>query len=279
DTVCITDDELLEPFTTDFWLEQHQWFVALENNDYSSTLFTIPYIEKTYTLRQSTFLTTSISLLSCYSSNVEKITVNFSKQSIPISSVLLFDHCYYSNARSLKLWMMDEDVTFDQLNQFIRISKLTNLSIECEINPVLFSKILDNVPNLNSLKIKYRNLCLVTTDFENKRICQQIKEKITKLNIIDQDHQTALIGKQIENLCQLFSSNLQQLSIRIQSLDDIPFILNQFNKLAFIRIQCKQFRRTDDIQRWLMNEITKLNKNNFTLSITRNICINIWLGK
>ncbi|CAF4058754.1 unnamed protein product, partial [Rotaria sordida] len=188
---------------------------------------------------------------------------------IKTKHIISKDH--FTNLKSLEIWKISDDITYDQLNRFLNISSIKNIVFRSRINSNLFYDILKYNTTQISIEIDYNYLIKIlrsTTYYNRRQIIIELK-KIKQLEI-DSWRVEGLTKKQIRKICYLFS-NIEQLIIKraFRSKKLIPLLICKLKYLSFLSIHYLESAPITEIsnsnfRQWLIDQSrTKLNENNF----------------
>ncbi|CAF3686690.1 unnamed protein product [Rotaria sordida] len=184
------NDDILDKFKqfyTDFWQEEHCWFVEYILRDYSAEIYTIPYILNTYTLtidliRYSNKLVNQFSTFD----NVTDLIVD--DQGITKNFLYRFSNVISLTLRHLThKWNKNDDSLLreyiESLKMIVNLSNIKHLDISndhrMEISLVLL-EILKEASNLSSIKIAPH---ILKSLLDNNDLQKYLNKMIRKLNI------------------------------------------------------------------------------------------------
>jgi hypothetical protein len=279
--------QLLASFQTEFWHKEKQWFIHCDRNRPPSTrnhhlynvhLYTLPYPDEQFYLSLSTKTVTNI----CKDeySTIKKLYLSMDCY----SDRKIIERYYFSNLNSLTIRNLHKLISLDNL---INLSQIEHLTIE-QNNAIsseeFFSYILVYSRKLYSLELSWHTLVEITKDFTDQQVCGLLNRQIKYLKLLNMtsknDEDTR---KRIEILSQMFSTNLEKLSLSVTSMDDIPIVLNEMPKLYSVQIECHSLntKMTDnELLLWLSKNVPRLT--NFTYQIrsvteTR-VCLLLWIS-
>ncbi|UJR17239.1 hypothetical protein I4U23_004134 [Adineta vaga] len=246
-------ENLIESFKSNYWLKDKKWFV---NSDYLTGyrlfLYTLPCIKK------------ELIYLQPYNriSSSSQSAINVQQLHIDTISTQLFDFKRHFNfIQSLSVYKIDDEVTYEQLNEFLNISSVQKMNIIEKINPTLFCDIL----KYRSIQISIRVECDYFSDVLNvaRSYSPTCLEKINSL--------TQLTGVSWQSLSGSLYANCSKLKEFIfygkTSFKIVQQFINVFEHLSFIKIYIER-ENTDSVEVWLNDRqqagclTYKLNDNN-----------------
>ncbi|CAF1017526.1 unnamed protein product [Didymodactylos carnosus] len=262
----------IDTFRTSFWFDEHRWFVQYDHhiNNMYSYVYTHPYINRQFDIEAistcTTVRTAPLFLQRTMYNNVRQLSLTFT-----IFGETILSDRYYSNISTLKISNEHKIyISFYKLRTLINLSTIKLLIFDNNKTQIIY-RLFKYLPNLNSLYLYDSHLIQITNIFDS-----YLNEKIQKIFI---NLSTSISNRQLENLFRTFS-NLDELHIRIDNIDDILLIINKMRKLSFLFVQCsdeQRLRQLDDIRQWLM-ENTLLN-NNFNLIQQASNELHIWIDR
>ena len=242
-----------QKFQTDFWHKQHQWYTNYEIYGYSSTIYTIPYLLDSYTLRST--------MNRC--SNSHEFD-NVKELYLETTAIKDDSSHYFRNAQSLILeggfdenrQRSEYELTVTQLeflHRIVNLSNITSLTIKYDshITSTVLLEILKKTSNLSSLSIETNILIPL---LKNRQLCKYLNTKIKTLNIASNAGHRDIKPHQLNLLCKTFS-NIEQLYCNIQKLDDLLLILTKCSKLSIIKFK----RISKDLCSWVQINRSSLN--------------------
>ncbi|CAF1517326.1 unnamed protein product [Adineta steineri] len=246
----IAIQNILQSYSTSYWLNEKQWFIAIEWNQrliYSIPRFSCESADSTF--RPPFHCTISDN----------SIFYNH------INALALWEETRNRFVNVKELWLIDDPsrinleniIDLNQIQRLIFVSSKSELSIEILIN------LINKMKNLNF--IQFNNIPLSFYEYKQNIPIQQIHS----IEILKEFKSFSLI----ETLNKIFPQ-LQRLQIKIQTYEDMEKILKIFSKsLSIVRFYC-------DTSNILINKKfiqNILDHSNFTFAIDNN-SIRLWIG-
>ena len=242
---CTTGDDVRSEFIRFqgyFWQRQRHWYNEYVITENIALIYTIPYPSNTYTAVSNPF--------SCWNKRMNTFNTfeNVTDLSLPGTSILIVDRCYFSNVISLKFAPLYETSSLTEDEKYLAEQKLTQ-SLKKMINlfylkhlevasntsmkiSFILLEILKKAPYLSSFIIRSETLLSL---FTNDELCQYLNKMIKKLEINRYSYYLWNIPDKIEQFCLIFS-NIEQLQCNIEKLEDVLFILRYLTKLTILKV-------------------------------------------
>ena len=280
--------QFMSTFQTPFWTTDKKWFFHCNRhhlsgrgtyNLYFMHMYTLPYCDEQFYLSLSTETVTRHASRDDYHS-IKNLYFSFDTR----RGMALSQHFHFSNLDSLTIGNLHKLIS---MNDLIDLSHLNHLTLE-QNNSInseeFFSFILSHSTQLQSLQVSWHTLVEITGNFTDIPVCSLLNTTIKHLslsNILPDEHQHN--QKPIEILTQLFSSNLQKLSLNVISLHNIVHLLNEMLRLDCLKIEYNPMHtHIGDIglHDWLTHHVPTLR--NFTyqtrLAAETRVCLVLWIG-
>ena len=224
--------EIFEQFQTDFWLKEHHWPTEVSIEQYSITIYTIPYSPhfppislKSKKLSNPLFDDTqTFKYVHALTITADELLQNGNYHFPNVTTLTIRDPFDITNGK-------DEQSLMESLHRLLNLSKIKHLKIAVDFRteaPSLPLRILQSAPQLSSLCIEERFFELLTTNPETSRC---LKDKIRKLSFEDYCPHESRPPFQMDLLLQSFP-NLEQLRMSSTQIDDLYILLNHSSRLS-----------------------------------------------
>jgi hypothetical protein len=279
-------EQVLATFQTPFWLKEKQWLIHCNHHHFPNRrlrnllnvhLYTLPYSDEQFDLTLSTKTITNGSKDEY--STIKNLNFLIDCRDDPVVA----ERYYFPNLDSLTIGNLHRLMPIDH---FINLSQIQHLTIK-QNNPIhskeFLSYILVHSTKLQSLELSWHTMVEITKNFTDQQVCSLLNKQIRSLNVLNMiPDDDADDGKSINILNQLFSTNLEKLSLSVTSMNNILVVLNQMLKLYSIKIEYNSYNTTmnnEELSLWLMQNVPRLK--NFTYEIrsttkTR-VCLLLWI--
>jgi hypothetical protein len=251
-----------QKFQSEFWQEQHHWFVEYKLHKDLADIYTIPYISNTFIIRPHTNRYCNESI------NNANIFDNVSDLILCKGALTLNDSYYFPNVTSLSLGetiyfedIEDDCLKIEHIDVLKMIFNLFNLryliiSSSCKIeSSSVLLQLLKETPQLLSIDIGPQHLQLF---FNNNELCKYLNKLITRLSVFRNSYDLLNDSHQLEKFCKIFS-NLEQLICHINRDSDLLFLLTHLSKLSMMKILLPVSFNRERFTPWLKDEAEKLN--------------------
>jgi hypothetical protein len=168
------------------------------------------------------------------------------------------DNFYRTDVISL---VIDTDFYFKKWMHIL--TKLCHLEIKyCEkMSSKNFSFLLDNLPHLNSLTAENDVLQIVTENWKNIIICNQLSHKIRSLKLYSTCHVLWKLNRyELNEILSSFAAKCEHLSLyAVLSIEAISLILRIFRELQSLHVLITKEDRSKIDMKWLEQQTTKFN--------------------
>jgi len=224
-------DELIETFRTDFWLIEKKWFITCdyEASCGSTYFYTLPCIKsaldyshsrKQISTRQRTFADTKhIRQLNLYA--------------IKSQHIQSFDRLNY--VQSLTLNSCNHNLTFNQLNQIVKISSVKHINLRSNISDELFCQLFQCHPQLISVEIDYDQLTAILQNIQENHKHYLKNIKFLKIR---RQQKSSFHTQDLQNLHSYFPDLKKLVVKRPLRTSDIEYLLNSFQYLSILVVDC-----------------------------------------
>jgi len=234
-------DEILNSFSNQFWIDNHQWFIQCYWTPMGTCLtayvYTLPYAFRNFLYHDNGQFKSTYSNTDHFFNHVHNLYYGSTNSSLsPI---------HFNNIRYLDLTIPFNDSLWSILTKFDRLKSLKIVLINQmnEINQLKLQILFDHVPHLysftfyswsieNIFPFELKNSSIRQLDlrapniFYNHQQCQQLSQS----SIVQQ--------------CQILFINLQQ---RI----DVLNLINQLNHLNVLIVKCQRSEMNENLTEWL----------------------------
>jgi thiol-disulfide isomerase/thioredoxin len=256
-------------FQTEFWHQQHHWYIECTCNKDEALIYTLPYIWNTYEITQYTkrYYNPSVNNVNTFT----KIT----DLTLCPEAIINPYHYYFPNVESLKLENIPvgDNCVYSLLNTkhieclktIVNLCHLTHLDIssECRLkSPYIMLQLLREAPYISSLKI---NKDALFSLLNNDQLCECFNQRIKKLDFISFDDTTYLGSNEIAKLCRIFS-NMEQFRCNISHPEHWQLILNQLSKLLYLKAFSYETDCHEADDCWLRDHASELNLLSFKVN-------------
>jgi hypothetical protein len=271
----INDDsdivDKFQQFQTDFWHQQHHWYIEWISTKKEAFIYTIPYILNKYEITPYTkrYCNESINDVNTFA-NVIDLTLSFGTITNP-------SQYHFANVKSLKLKNARGDEIYPSLSlrpkhmlYLKTIASLCHLnhldvSSRCKLESYsLMLQLLKEAPYLSSLKIDKDTLFSL---FNNRELCECFNKMIKKLDITDItdiDSYRFLDFTEIVKLCQIFT-NMVDFSCNVCRVENLQMILNQLSALSHMKDFSYETPHRETCHYWLKDHASQLDLYSFTI--------------
>jgi hypothetical protein len=258
-----------QQFQSDFWHQQHHWYIEYAFKKYAALIYTVPYISNKYWVTPYT--------KRCYNKSINNARIFANVTDLTLCPEAITDNgeYYFQNVKSLRLvnGRLDENHTdpflktkhVQCLKAIVNLCNLIHLDIlsECRLkSPSFMLQILKEAPYLSSLKINKSTLFSL---FNNRELCKCLNKRIKKLDITGSSNYTFLDSNEIVKLCQIFSS-MEEFWCNIGLLENLQLTLNELSKLSHMKAFVYETPYSESGERWLRNHVSELDLYSFTIN-------------
>ncbi len=271
----INDDsdivDKFQQFQTDFWHQQHHWYIEWIFDKYRALIYTIPYISDEYRISPYTKRYYNESI------NNAKTFANVIDLTLCPEAITDSYQYYFSNVKSLQLeeGRADDNYVYpffktkrvQCLKTIVNLCNITHLDIlsECRLkSSSVLLHLLQEIPYLSSLKIDKDTLFSL---FNNRELCECFNKMIKKLDITDItdiDSYRFLDFTEIVKLCQIFT-NMVDFSCNVCRVENLQMILNQLSALSHMKDFSYETPHRETCHYWLKDHASQLDLYSFTI--------------
>ena len=243
-----------ERFQSDFWTKEHQWLVRCADFSSSFIIHTVPYLINECDLRPCTdrYSSELIDPKSVFD-RVHDVTVSYAMMETPcrqyfsrVNILRLPNGYYYSYPK--KQYVLDDN-HIESLKSMICLSSVTDLLFDPYYffkSPSVMVHLLNNTPNISSLKIDLRAFRSVCTDAQ---VCLALKPTIKSLVLFHDGCDVLFSGQySFERFYQTFA-DIEELECDLGDPKEFVPLIQSLQKTVenhsalYSLVQFKQFRR------------------------------------
>jgi hypothetical protein len=233
-------DEILNSFRTDFWLNEHRWFVRChwnpDEDDFSGYyLYTLPYTSNILSHRMGKCFKSTCPNEDDYSSYdcVQILNYSFASR---------FDsRLFFPKLHELSLTFPSEENFWSIIPT---LDQLTTLHLNIENDDDQWQTLLDKTPRLYSLELTSNSITnMLASQISNKSIRRLDFEYIDGL--FNEETCNALIHSPLGIQCEL-------LTIKVENSTNIILLVNHMKNLRALKVQCG-----DEISSYQARELEK----------------------
>jgi hypothetical protein len=235
-------NQTIASFSTPFYLVEKRWFIRSDRNPkglFMGALYSLPFAFSHLPINTCSF-DTSISTLPAIDCNETKSNYYTKVKTLVFNRECEEPHIGFLtyNIRHLIL-KVSLPTSWNYL-----LTELRHLTIGSgvEISSTNFEHILERTPNLQSLTISTNKLKIVTDNFKNQIICQQLSQRIQSLIVTHYYYDAPSLGivsvRFLNSLVRVFSKNCQHLSLALTAHPNtVCPILRRMRQLRSLHIQ------------------------------------------
>jgi hypothetical protein len=226
-------------FHTDFWHQQHRWYVEYVISKRIALIYTVPYISNEYEIMPNA------KRYYHESANNMKTFANVTDLKVCLQNIRDNAEYYFSNVKSLRLEVIEHDENQDHsflkmkhiecFKMMINVCSLAHLEIPSQCrwkSASVMLQLLKEALHLSSLKSDINTLMAM---FNNCELCRYLRKVIKKLDVTGRYCITPLSSDEIVNVCQIFS-NLEAFQCYVGSPANLEMILAQLSKLPHMKV-------------------------------------------
>lgn len=256
----------LEQFQTDFWQNEHQWFIEYAVSDTMVELYTIPFAFNKYKLPFHTVrYYTDINNSSETFLNVTRLTIEpilteenlqYHFPCVTWLSLGDFSSRNYKIQRSINRYI-------ESLKMIVNLSNIRHLSVVSKSfnNPKILSQILKQIPELRTFKI---HVTLLESLLKDDKCYEYISKSITELKIYEpMSERGQSSGYNWILFCKIFS-NLETITCSVTDEGILSLLLTNLSNL--LRVNLYLPTRSDHVDR-IQNLKEKTQTLGFDISI------------
>jgi hypothetical protein len=226
-------------FHTDFWHQQHRWYVEYVISKDRALIYTVPYISNEYEIMPNA------KRYYHESANNMKTFANVTDLKVCLQNIRDNAEYHFPNVKSLRLEVIENDENQNHpflkmkhvecFKTMINVCNLAHLEIPSECrwkSASVMLQLLKEALHLSSLKININTLMKM---FNNRELCKYLNKIIKKLDVTGRYYSTSLSSDEIVNVCQIFS-NLEAFQCNVGPPDNLEMILDQISKLPHMKV-------------------------------------------
>ncbi|CAF1238501.1 unnamed protein product [Adineta steineri] len=181
--------------------------------------------------------------------------------------VLLNDPMKFDkNFNQTKIVNLIIERSFTSIDWIRTLTKLRHVSFSksADISSNIFECLLDHTPELESLVVDNNLLRILTNNYNNVSICNQLSNKIQYLKFHSATNASQCFNKnRLAEILPIFASKCKHLSLSIQSKHDlIALILKRTKRLHSLHVHIKEKDHLPITMQWFDEQKTKSNYSN-----------------
>lgn len=270
-------NRIISTFATPFYLEEKHWFVRCDAHCQrfsSAVLYSLPFAFERF----------------------EIITHSFqeSVSTLPMNSTSNFNQNIYRKIKTLvtevKCDQLDPGLTKRNVKHLVlkfsgtptdwifSMNYLRQLSLDHRINmtPKDFSRLLTNLPWLNSLIASYHTLKCLTNCWKNKLVCEQLSYKIRSLNVCSNEYGLFLIQNYVRvdelvHIVRIFGRRCQHLTVTVYSRNVVAgLLLRAMKRLCSLKVILTEHDNMNITKDWLSAQDVALKDLDYSFIVNGN---------
>jgi hypothetical protein len=246
-----------QQFQTNFWQNEHHWFVEMILAGNLTSIFTIPYFKNAFKIPPNgkRYQNNSINHIDTFA-NVTYLT---------LYTEAVTGNCqdYFPSVTNLRLIPNDDmpvtEKHVEYLKKIINLLNLKHLDIsyynKMLIPASIFLTLIKEAQQLSSLKIDWN---LLASFFIGNDLCNYQNKMIKVLHICDNNSHLIDDYFDVEKFCQIFS-NVEHLKYEYGHANQLLFSLNRLSKLSTIAANWKTDENPEENRLRFELEAKKLN--------------------
>jgi len=235
-------DGTIKSFSTPFYLLEKHWFVRCDRNSKSllmGALYSLPFAFSHISINTCSF-ETSISTLPVSDFNETKSNYYTKIKTLLFNQECKEPHVGFLTSNIVHL-ILKVKLPISWIYLLTRLRHL-NIGVDVDMSSSDFAQILERTPNLQSLTTSIIQLKILTDNFSNQIICQQLSERIKSLTISHHYLDIPSLGivsvRLLCSLARIFSSKCEHLSLAlIAHPNTVRPILRRMRQLRSLHIQ------------------------------------------